>query len=191
LKVNRIAERLNRIFFKMRFRGEPISFFSLVDNFSDCLVCMPSNMRYILEASSKLPDIAAIFPNRMIKVLLTSNIDPGSYAFVKRFSIIKPYSYDLNMFYLPKKSFIEKVVGKGLSVCIDLDLEHNYFNSSICALTRAPIRVGSKKGLGLPYYNLEINVGDPETPAKEQYDNFVKVLYNFKSEGDRIASIET
>ena len=191
MKVNRVAEKLTRFYLGMKLKGQSVNFSSMVDNFNDCLICMPDNMKYILEAASILPDIASVFPNRVVKILLTSNIDPRSYGFIKRFIIIKPYSYDMTIFYLPKKSFLDKIVGKGLSICIDLDFEPNFFNSSICALTKAPLRIGSKKGLGLPYYNMEINVGDPETSSKELYKNFLRVLYNFKDEGEKIASVET
>ena len=174
----------------MKLKTEPVNFIALADNYNDCLVCMPAEMKYIREAASKLPEIAAIFPNRHVKVLLTSNLDPQAYEFIKRFEIVKPYSYDLTVFYLPKKSFVQKIVGKGLSVCIDLDFGSNFFNSCLCALTRAPLRIGLAKGLGLPYYNLEISGGGTETPAKSKYNNFMGVLSNFNSEGDRIASLE-
>ncbi len=191
MKVNRIAEKVSRVYYRIKIKDQSVNFLSLADNNNDCLVCMPSQMEYLLDAASKLPDIASVFPNRIIKVLLTSSIDPRSYKFIKRFTIIKPYSYDTNLFYLPKKPFLNKIIGKGLSICIDLDFESNFFNSCISALTGAPLRIGANKGLGLPFYNLEIEIGGRENPAKVLYDNFIKVLYNFSGEGEKIASVET
>jgi len=189
MKVNRIAEKISRAYYRFTIKDQSVNFLSLTDNKKDCLVCMPSDMNSLLEAATLLPEIASIFPNRLIKVMVTSSIDPRSYKYIKRFTIIKPYSHDLNVFYLPRKSFLEKVIGKGLSVCVDLDFSFNYFNSCISALTRAPLRIGANKGLGLPYYNLETNIGDLETPLKDLYMNFIKVLYNFKGEGEKIAPI--
>lgn len=183
MRVNRFAEKLARIYYRLTMKDRPVNFLSSINDYKDCLVCMPANMEFILEAASKLPDIAEIFPNRLINVLLTSNIDPRSHNYIKRFTIIKPYSHDINAFYLPKRSFIDRITAQGVSVCIDLDFKPNFFNSSVCILTRAPVRIGFAKGLGLPYYNLEINVVDDKTSAKESYEQFIKVLYNFKGEG--------
>lgn len=191
MKINRFAQKVSDFYQRVTIRSQPINFLSVAEDLNDCLVCMPSNMQFILDAASKLPDIAAIFPNRLIKVLLSSNIDPRSHEFIKRFTIIKPYSDDLNVFYLPKKSFINRISGEGLSICIDLDFEANFFNSSVSALTGAPLRIGCLKGMGLPYYNLEIGVTGGETPSRKSYEDFFNVLYNFKGEGEGIASIET
>ncbi|RKX20624.1 MAG: hypothetical protein DRP26_01290 [Candidatus Zixiibacteriota bacterium] len=127
----------------------------------------------------------------MINVLLTSNIDPRSHNYIKRFTIIKPYSSDINSFYLPKRSFINRVAAQGISVCIDLDFNPNFFNSSVCIMTKAPVRIGFAKGLGLPYYNLEIDIDSDKVSTKESYNQFIKVLYNFKNEGEEIAPIKT
>ncbi|OQX92949.1 MAG: hypothetical protein B6D58_00205 [candidate division Zixibacteria bacterium 4484_95] len=126
-----------------------------------------------------------------INVLLTSNIDPRSHNYIKRFTIIKPYSSDINSFYLPKRSFINRVAAQGISVCIDLDFNPNFFNSSVCIMTKAPVRIGFAKGLGLPYYNLEIDIDSDKVSTKESYNQFIKVLYNFKNEGEEIAPIKT
>lgn len=191
MKVNRIAEKFLRFSYRLKYKDKPVNFLSLADNQDDCLVCLPTNLQYILGAASKLPDIASIFPNRLIKILVTSNIDHRSHEYIKRFTIDKPYSYDITNFYLPKRSFIERIKGKGLSICIDLDFEHNFFNSVISVLSRAPLRIGCSKGMGLPYYNMEIDIGNKSKLSAESYENFIKVLYNFKLEGERIAPVET
>ncbi|MCP4581650.1 MAG: hypothetical protein GY839_08505 [candidate division Zixibacteria bacterium] len=191
MKVNRVAEKICRIRYRMKYKNDPVNFLSLVDNPDDCLVCLPSNLKFVLNAASKLPDIATIFPNRLIKVLVTSNIDHRSHEYIKRFTMDKPYSYDITNFYLPKRSFIDRISGKGLSICIDLDFEHNFFNSAITVLTKAPLRIGCRKGMGLPYYNLEIDIGDKTVISPATYDNFIKVLYNFKNKGEKVAPVET
>jgi len=191
MKVNSLAEKFLRFRYRLKYKDKPVNFLSLADNQNDCLVCLPTNLQYVLGAASMLPDIASIFSNRIIKILVTSNIDHRSHEYIKRFTIDKPYSYDITNFYLPKRSFIERIKGKGLSICIDLDFEHNFFNSAISVLTRAPLRIGCSKGMGLPYYNMEIDIGDKSKISPESYHNFVKVLYNFKFEGEKIAPVET
>lgn len=191
MKVNKFAEKIARFRYRYKFKERTVNFNSLAESHDDCLVCMPANLQHILSASSKLPDIAAIFPNRLIKILVTSNIDHRSHEYIKRFTLERPFSYDLTSFYMPKRSFIERLVGKGLSICIDLDFEHNFFNSSVCALSGAPLRIGSLKCMGLPYYNMEIDIGDRSAINTETYDRYIKVLHNFRYKGEEIAPIET
>jgi hypothetical protein len=191
MKINRLAEKFAGYMHRMKFKNHPVSFLDCFKDPKDCLVLMPSDMNVLLDAASQLPKIAELFPNRIIKILTTSNIDPRSHEYIKRFTIIKPYPYDLNAFYLPRKQFIEKARTPGLSVCIDLDFYPNFFNSSVSLLTGAPVRIGSAKGMGLPYYNFEINVGDESTPIKTAYRTFIDVLFNLKGEGSKIASCET
>jgi hypothetical protein len=191
MQVNKLAEKIARYYYRVTFKEKQVNFLECFNNHKDCLVLLPSDMTVILEAASRLPMIAEIFPDRIIKILLTSNIDPRSHEFIKRFTIIKPYSYDLNAFYLPKRPFIERVRAAGLSVCIDLDFQHNFLNSSVSVMTEAPVRIGCVKGLGLPYYNLEINIGGENSSIKTAYDTFINVLYNLKGEGSKLVPGET
>ena len=191
MRVNRFAEKIARYYHRHRIKDQQVNFLECFKNYKDCLVLLPSDMNVLLEAASKLPILAEVFPNRIIKILITSNIDPRSHEFIKRFTIIKPYSYDLNAFYLPKRQFIDRISASGLSVCVDMDLRDNFFNSSVCAMTEAPVRIGSAKGMGLPYYNMEINVGNENTPMKTAYEIFVNVLSTMKGERTEIAPGET
>jgi hypothetical protein len=188
MKINRIAERFARYRYRALFSNNPVNFLDCFANPKDCLVLMPSDMSILYEAASKLPFIAELFPNRIIKVMATSNIDPRSHEYIKRFTLIKPGEHDLTRFYLPKRHFIENIKQPGLSVCIDFDLLPNFFNSSISVLTGAPVRIGLAKGLGLPYYNLELSVGGENTSLKTAYQTFVDMLFNLKGEGSKIAS---
>jgi hypothetical protein len=191
MKINRLAEKFARYRHRSLFRDSQVNFRECFLNPKDCLVLMPSDMNILLEAASKLPYVAELFPNRLIKIMVTSNIDPRSHDFIKRFTLIKPGDHDLTRFALPRNQFIENVRQSGLSVCIDLDLYPNFFNSSISVLTGAPVRIGLAKGMGLPYYNLELNVGGENTSIKSAYQTFVDMLFNFKGEGSKIASSET
>ncbi len=188
VKVNRIAEKIARLRHRMKFKGESVNFMRCFSDYADCLVLMPADMSSLVDAASRLPQIAEIFPNRLIKIMLTSNIDPRAHEYIKKFTLIKPYSNDISTFGLPRESFIDKLRSKDLSVCIDLDLAYNFFNSSVCALAQAPVRIGRAKGLGLPYYNLEINVGGDDVPAKKAYDAFIQALHNLKKQGMSVAS---
>ena len=191
MKINRLAEAFSKYYYRHKYNYESVSFLSLTDNHGDCLVCLPANLNYMLAAASKLPEIASVFPNRLIKVLVTSNIDHRSHEYIKHFTIDKPYSYDINSFYLPKRPFIQRLIGRGLTICIDLDFQHNFFNSSVSVMSGAPLRIGRSKGLGLPYYNLEIDIGRNDKIDAESYTKFMKVLYNFRDKGEELAPVKT
>ena len=188
MKINKFAERFARYRHKSLIDNRQINFRECFENSKDCLVLMPSDMNVLVEAANKLPYVAELFPNRLIKVLVTSNIDPRSHEFIKRFTLIKPSEHDLTRFSLPKRNFIDNIKKTGLSVCIDLDLFPNFFNSTIAVLTGAPVRIGLAKGMGLPYYNLELNVGRDNATVKTAYQTFMDMLYNLKGEGSKIAS---
>ena len=190
MKVYKLVEMMARFRHRLKYKDQPVNFLTLTDNRETCLVCLPANLDHMLKAATVLPQIAAIFPNRLVKVMVTSNIDHRSHEYIKKFTIEKPYSYDITTFNLPKKNFMEKLTKKGISICIDLDFEHNFFNSSVSVHTKAPLRIGCRKGMGLPYYNLEIDVGDRNELTAESYTNFIKVLYNFKDKGETVAPIE-
>jgi hypothetical protein len=191
MKINKLAEKFARYRHRALFRDSQVNFRECFVSPKDCLVLMPSDMNILLEAASKLPYVAELFPNRLIKILVTSNIDPRSHEFIKRFTLIKPDDHDLTRFALPRRHFVDSIRQSGLSVCIDLDLYSNFFNSSICVLTGAPVRIGIAKGMGLPYYNLELNVGGESTSIKTAYQTFIDMLFNLKGEGSKIASSET
>lgn len=191
MKINKFAEKFARYRYRSLFENQQINFRQCFESPKDCLVLMPSDMNILLEAASKLPYVAELFPNRLIKILVTSNIDPRSHEFIKRFTLIKPGEHDLTRFSLPKRSFVDSIGKTGLSVCVDLDLFPNFFNSSIAVLTGAPVRIGLAKGMGLPYYNLELNVGRENATIKTAYQTFIDMLYNLKGEGSTIASCET
>lgn len=190
MKVSKLVEMAVKFKHSFRQKHEAVNFLSLTNNGDDCLICMPAKLEHMLFASEKLPELAAIFPNRVIRVMVTSNIDHRSHEYIKNFTLERPYSYDITTFNLPKNTFIEKLRGNGVSICIDLEFEHNFFNSCVCLKTLAPLRIGSNKGMGLPYYNLEIDIGNSENINTDTYDNFMKVLYNFKDKGETIAPIE-
>jgi len=65
VKVNRIAEKVSRVYYQIKIKDTSVNFLSITENKNDCLVCMPSRMEHLLDAASKLPDIASVFPNRI------------------------------------------------------------------------------------------------------------------------------
>jgi hypothetical protein len=142
---------------------------------------MPSRLELIKPAADVIPLIAETFPDRNIKILLTSNVDPQSHEIIKNFIVIKPLAYDLDKFSLPKREFIARVADGGLAVAIDMDTVPNFFNAIVALRSGAPVRTSFDKGIGLPYYNLILGIPSAEAAPRVSYRAMAEILGNFRT----------
>ncbi len=175
-----MAERFLSFRYKHSIKADPVRFSELASDHKCCLICMPSKLNLIKPAAEILPAIADTFPNRTIRILLTSNVDPQSHEIIKKFVVIKPLSYDLDSFSLPKKTFIERVAAGGLAVAIDMDTTPNFFNAVVALRSGAAIRTAFDKGVGLPYYNFILGVPSAEAAPRVSYRAMADILGNFR-----------
>ena len=175
-----MAERFAKLKFKLRYKSSATKFSDLPDNYRGCLICMPSRMEQVRAASEILPEFAETFPNRDIRVLLTTNIDPQSYQNIKRFAVIKPLPEDLDALSLPKKEFIDRLRKGGLAMTVDMDTNPNFFNAVISLQCEAPVRTAFDKGEGLPYYNFIVAIPARDAAPKVSYRAMADILRNFK-----------
>jgi hypothetical protein len=175
-----MAERIAKLKIKYTHKSPAIRFSDLYSDLKGCLICMPGRLEHIRAASEILPEIAEIFPNRDIRILLTSNIDPQSHRFIKKFPVIEPRSGDLDKFSLPKKDFINRLTGGGLAITVDMDTNPNFFNAVVSLRSGAPVRTAFDKGEGLPYYNLIIGIPAMDAAPKVSYRAMADILRNFR-----------
>lgn len=180
IRINRLAERLAKFRDRHSHKPSPIHFSELTIDFKPCLLCMPGTLDQVRAASEILPEMAEIFSNRDIKILLTSNIDPQSHALIKKFAVIRPQQHDLDSFSMPKREFIDRVTGGGLAIAIDMDPNPNFFNAVMSLRSGAPVRTAFDKGEGLPYYNLIIGIPAKDVAPKVSYRAMADILKNFK-----------
>ncbi len=180
VKIRGIVQRFAGLKDAFTHRPDPVNFSDLSGNFRACLVCMPARLELIRAASDILPEIAEIFPNRDIRILLTSNVDPQSHDIIKKFIVIKPLSYDLDAFSLPKREFIQRVSAGGLAVSVDLDIYPNFFNAVVSLRSGAIVRTAFDKGVGLPYYNLIVGIPAAEAAPKVSCRAMADILGNFR-----------
>jgi len=180
ITVNRFAERLAKIRHRYSHKTDTVKFSELSVDYKGCLLCMPGTMDQVRAAAEILPDMAEIFPNRDIRILLTSNIDPQSHELIKRFAVIKPMEYDVDKFSMPRREFIDRISRGGLALTIDLDPQPNFFNAVVGLRTGAPVRTAFDKGVGLPYYNFIVGVEAMKVAAKVSYRAMADILRNFR-----------
>lgn len=180
VRINRIAEKVSKIRYNISRRQLPVRFSDLSVDLKACLICMPGNMEHVRIASEILPDLAEIFPNRDIRILLTSNIDPQSHRNIKKFPVIRPAESDLDIFSMPKKELIDRLTHGGLAITIDMDTNPNFFNAIVSLKSGAPVRTAFDKGEGLPYYNFIIGVPAKDVAPKVSYRAMADILRNFK-----------
>ena len=180
IKINRFMEKFAKLKYKYTYKTVPITFSELPDNRKGCLICMPGKMDNMRAAAEILPELADTFPNRDIKILLTTNVDPQSYQFIKHFAVIRPLDDDLDKFSLPKKEFINRLTKGGLAITVDMDTNPNFFNALISLHTGALVRTAFDKGEGLPYYNFIIAIPARDAAPKVAYRAMADILKNFK-----------
>lgn len=180
IKVSSLAERF--LSMKYRYKVEPgtVNFSELSRDLKGCLICMPSRLDLIKPAADVLPALAETFPDRNIKILITSNVDPQSHEIIKNFIVIKPLAYDLDRFSLPKRNFINRISEGGLAVAIDMDTTPNFFNAVVGLRTGALVRTAFDKGVGLPYYNFILGIPSVEAAPRVSYRALADILGNFK-----------
>lgn len=180
VKIRGIVQRFASLRDRLQYRLDLVNFSDLPVNLKACLICMPARLELIRAASEILPQIAETFPNRDIRILLTSNVDPQSHDIIKKFLVIKPFPYDLDTFSLPKKEFIQRVSAGGLAVSVDLDTYPNFFNAVVSLRSGAVVRTAFDKGVGLPYYNFIVGVPAAEAAPRVSCRAMADILSNFK-----------
>jgi hypothetical protein len=181
IRVHGLVQKMARMKHSFRYRAEPINFSHVSESLKACLICMPSRLDLIRPASEILPDIARTFRNRDIRILLTSNVDPQSHEVIKKFVVMKPVAYDLDRFSMPKREFIERLAGGGLSISIDLDTQPNFFNAVVSLQSGAAVRITFDKGVGLPYYNLIVGIPAVEAAPRISCRAMADILSNFRT----------
>jgi len=181
MKLNDLTERVARFVHERRIRIEPISFSEASTGLKSCLVCMPGKLEMIKPAAEILPEIAQAFPNRDLKIMLTSSIDPQSHDIIKKFIVIRAERSDFDAFSMPKKNFITKLSVGGVGVSIDLDTRPNLFNAMAGLRCGAKIRTAFDKGIGLPYYNMIVSSPVEGMTPRASYRMMADVLGNFRA----------
>jgi hypothetical protein len=181
MKLNSLAEQAARLIHERRIRIEPVAFHEISRGIKSCLICMPGKLELIKPAAEILPNIATAFPNRSLKILLTSSIDPQSHDFIKKFIVIRAEAGDYDTFSLPKRQFIAKIASGGVGIAIDLDPRPNLFNAVAVLRSGAEVRTTFDKGVGLPYYNLIIGSQGESPGSRAAYKMLADVLDNFKN----------
>jgi hypothetical protein len=179
MKLNNFTGQAARLFHGRKMKIEPVAFNDVSRGIMSCLVCMPGKLELIKSAAEILPEIAQAFPNRSLKVMLTSSVDPQSHDIIKRFIVIRAEESDYDTFSLPRKQFLAKITTGGVGIAIDLDPRPNLFNAVSVLRSGALIRTTFDKGMGLPYYNLIIGLPGEDSSSRAVHRIIADVLGNF------------
>jgi hypothetical protein len=180
MKLNSFAERVAKLIHERSVSVEPVSFTEVSRSTLSCLILMPGKLETIKPAAEIIQEIAATFPNRNLKIMLTSSVDPQSHDMIKKFIVIRAEESDFDTFSLPKKQFITKLCTGGVGIAIDLDMQPNLFNAVVGIRSGALVRTSFDKGIGLPYYNMIVGFGTSENAPRARYRIMADILGNFR-----------
>jgi ADP-heptose:LPS heptosyltransferase len=96
-----------------------------------------------------------------------------------RHEVIRLEPTDVNRFFLPTKSLLQRLLQKEYDVAIDLNLDFVLHSAYICKATRARVRVGFAHHLYSElFFNVLFNLNTERTP-KTTFEKFASCLSMF------------
>ena len=101
-----------------------------------------------------------------------------SLAIFPRSEVIRLDPPDLNRFFLPRTSVIQRLPKHQYDVAMDLNLDFVLHSAYICKASRARIRVGFSHPEADLFYNVQMQFNGPRTP-QAMFDKFVNCLSMF------------
>ena len=132
-------------------------------------------------ALNYVPGISNAFLNPEVYVLLPYGEQEGFSSSLEMYQVISPLKDDVKFFSLPKKRFLQKLRGYNFDICVDLDLNFNFFNAYVCLKTGALLRVGVKTERSTPFYNLQIALPKRAVYRDDVYFSMLETLKNLKT----------
>ncbi|NIN00999.1 MAG: hypothetical protein GTO24_23810 [candidate division Zixibacteria bacterium] len=160
----------------LRFKPEAFSFKQKVKDSQSVLICMPADVDRFAMARDLLSAFVDIFEGRKIFVLLPFLHAKGYLSDSSKYRVICAQQEDLNVFFLPRRKFIEKLSAYQFGISLDLDLKDGFFNRYLCFKCKVPLRIGPKRKNAYPLYNIQLAVFEDRLGSREVYEGMIKML---------------
>ncbi len=169
----------------LRFKPEAFSFKQKVKDSRSVLICMPADVDRFAMARDLLSAFVDIFEGRSIFVLLPFLHAKGYLSDSSKYRVICTQQEDLNVFFLPRKKFIEKLSAHQFGISLDLDLKDGFFNRYLCLKCKVPLRIGPKRKKAYPLYNIQLAVFEDRLGSREVYEGMIKMLRTLFSRSEK------
>ena len=172
------AEKLILKFNRWRYQASPVSFYDALQPPRRILVVLPMKLRYAHFYADIVELLKHVAPPTDMK-FVASHFPSGLPADLTRgYDVIFPEISQRTRFILPHKDFMQRINHFMPKIAIDLEPVRSSYTAMIILKSGASARIGLEKGLGMPFYNLQVR-SDMTASVEHKYDDMFEFVYNF------------
>ena len=154
-----------------RFRAMPvIEFPDALNRIERLLICLPADPEEARQAADVIPELIRCLQAESAIVLGESSATTSCTLSEEGFQVITIGDTDRRWMGSPSSVLIDRVVGSGLSVAVDLSLQMDLLTSVLCLQSKAPARFcfcGPHRAL---FFNIQIVLSDQTDPLNSEID---------------------
>ncbi len=163
---------------RRRYGSDNISFSSCLKKPFRVLVIMPVNRDHALLCDGIITLLRNHFGFE--EMLFTGPSRPMGklYELTKGYKFLFPDISELPKYGLPNKQYLKRVIDFKPKLALDLEMTEDPHNSIIVLKSGANARIGGERGIGAPFYNIEVR-NSPIADIKRKYGDMEEFLANF------------
>lgn len=110
--------------------------------------------------------------------IVTTGTRSTSLSDMHRSNVIRVDGKDINAFFLPRTTVLQRVCSRTYDVTLDMNLDFVLHAAYISRASRAPIRVGVHHEEGERFYNVQLNL-NRSVPPQNTYEQYARYLEMF------------
>ncbi len=141
------------------------------------LVLLPQGNKEAALAGTTLNKLWDMLKNMHLTVV-TTGIRPTLLSDSLQSEVILLKNVDVNKFFIPRKTVLQRVLAQSYDVAVDLNLDFILHAAYICKASRAPVRVAAMRQHGETFFNVQLNLDRTASP-QVVYEKFVECLGMF------------
>jgi hypothetical protein len=174
----KLKDKLVFKFNRWRYQTTPVSFYDALSEPRRLLVTLP----FDVENHRLCEDIIELLKERLEPRELRfthTRFPAGKTADLTRnYQVMFPDISQISKSEVPTKEYLDTICSFMPKIAIDLEATSSPYNSLIVLRCGASARIGLDRGIGLPYYNLEVK-SHKGAPTKQRYRDFYGFLNNY------------
>ena len=167
---------ITRVRFR-KSRDAVISFTRSVSSADQALVILPFGDRAPLPEPEVFASLRRRFADERITLVGDERCAALS-AHFPRSRFVRVAASELTVFFLPRKTLVERIIGQRYDLALDLNLDLVLPSAYICRRSDARVRVGLERGKADRFYNFLIHP-DPSLGTQRLYERMLACLEMF------------
>lgn len=167
-------------FAKFQFRSgreTPVTMTDFLRNAQQILIALPVGYEDANVASDALRKLRTHFDRARLTVIHTGTRGT-SLTGILRCEVVRIDPTDINRFYLPRQSLLQRIGSRTYDVAIDLNLDFVLHTAYICRAVCSGVRVGFSHTESEPFFNVQVET-DERATAQVKYEKLTTTLAMF------------